>query len=126
MPTKEQMDAVLEQLERREIQYEGLNLAGLANANSDIDWTGFTESQRRGVELRIYDGDSPDLWMDGVVADGLADPEKEQFKQILAEQRTDYEAARLRDAGEDYEKFLANSTERALSRMQGKDTGHER
>ena len=45
---------------------------------------------------------------------------KEQFKQILAEQKTDYQAARLRDTGQDYEKFLKEATERALDRMQGK------
>ncbi len=45
---------------------------------------------------------------------------KEQFKQILEEQRTDYQAARLRDTGQDYEKFLKEATERALDRMQGK------
>jgi hypothetical protein len=46
---------------------------------------------------------------------------KEQFKAILAEQKTDYQAARLRDTGQDYEKFLKERTERALDRMQGKE-----
>ncbi len=99
MPTKEQMDAVLEQLERREIQYEGLNLAGLANANSDIDWTGFTESQRRGVELRIYDGMSPDMWMDGVQAGN--EPAEMDTKALFAEWTADYAAANDRDNGKD-------------------------
>ena len=45
---------------------------------------------------------------------------------LLAELQTDYQAARLRDAGQDYEKFLAEAQTRALSRMQGKDGGHER
>jgi hypothetical protein len=46
---------------------------------------------------------------------------KEQFKAILAEQKTDYQAARLRDTGQDYEKFLKERTELALARMQGKN-----
>ncbi len=46
---------------------------------------------------------------------------KEQFKAILAEQKTDYQAARLRDTGQDYEKFIKERTERALARMQGKE-----
>jgi len=46
---------------------------------------------------------------------------KEQFKQILGEQRIDYQAAGLRDTGQDYEKFLKEATERALDRMQGKE-----
>jgi len=46
---------------------------------------------------------------------------REQFKQILAEQKTDHQAARLRDSGQDYEKFLKEATERAMDRMQGKD-----
>ena len=45
---------------------------------------------------------------------------KEQFKAILAEQKTDYQAAGLRDTGQDHEKFLKEATERALARMQGK------
>lgn len=53
-------------------------------------------------------------------------PLKEQFQMLLAELQTDYEAARLRDAGQDYEKFLAEAQTRALSRMQGKDGGYER
>ena len=52
---------------------------------------------------------------------------QEQFKKILEEQRTDYEAARLRDAGQPYEKFLKEATERALDRMPGKEKeGRER
>ena len=52
---------------------------------------------------------------------------KEQFKQILEEQRTDYQAAHLRDTGQDYEKFLKEATERALARMEGKEKeGRER
>ena len=51
---------------------------------------------------------------------------REQFKQILEEQKIDYQAARLRDSGQDHEKFLKEATERALARMQGKDRGHER
>ncbi len=50
---------------------------------------------------------------------------KEQFKQILEEQKIDYQAARLRDSGQDHEKFLKEATERALARMQGNE-GHER
>jgi hypothetical protein len=50
---------------------------------------------------------------------------KEQFKQILEEQKIDYQAAGLRDSGQDHEKFLREATERALARMQGKE-GHER
>ena len=46
---------------------------------------------------------------------------KEQFKQILEEQTVDYQAARLRDTGQDHEKFLKEATERALDRMQGKE-----
>ncbi len=52
---------------------------------------------------------------------------KEQFKQILEEQKIDYQAARLRDTGQDYEKFLKEATERALARMQGNEKeGRER
>lgn len=51
---------------------------------------------------------------------------KEQFKQILEEQQIDYQAARLRDSGQDYEKFLKEATERAMARMQEKNGGHER
>jgi hypothetical protein len=46
---------------------------------------------------------------------------KEQFKAILAEQKTDSQAARLRDTGQDYEKFLKERTERAMARMDGKE-----
>jgi hypothetical protein len=46
---------------------------------------------------------------------------KEQFKRILEEQTVDYQAARLRDTGQDYEKFLKEATERAFDRMQGKE-----
>jgi hypothetical protein len=46
---------------------------------------------------------------------------KEQFKRILEEQKVDYQAARLRDSGQDHEKFLKEATERALDRMQGKE-----
>ena len=46
---------------------------------------------------------------------------KEQFKQILEEQKIDHQAARLRDTGQDYEKFIKERTERALARMQGKE-----
>lgn len=51
---------------------------------------------------------------------------KEQFKAILEERSVDYQAARLRDSGQDYEKFINEATERALARMQGKEGGHER
>jgi hypothetical protein len=46
---------------------------------------------------------------------------KEQFKQILEEHKIDYQAARLRDTGQDYEKFLKEATERALDRMRGNE-----
>ncbi len=46
---------------------------------------------------------------------------KEQFKRILEEQKIDYQAAGLRDTGQDYEKFLKEATERALSRMRGNE-----
>ena len=46
---------------------------------------------------------------------------KEQFKRILEEQKVDYQAACLRDSGQDHEKFLKEATERALDRMQGKE-----
>jgi hypothetical protein len=42
------------------------------------------------------------------------------------EWKTDYEAARLRDSGQDYESFLREATEKAKARMQGKDQGYER
>jgi hypothetical protein len=51
---------------------------------------------------------------------------KEQFKQILEEQRIDYQAARLRDTGQDYEKFLKEATERALARMSEKSEERQR
>ena len=34
---------------------------------------------------------------------------KEQFKQILEEQRIDYQAARLRDTGQDYQEIPQGS-----------------
>ena len=46
---------------------------------------------------------------------------KEKLKRILEEQKVDYQAARLRDSGQDHEKFLKEATERALDRMQGKE-----
>jgi hypothetical protein len=62
----------------------------------------------------------------GMMAWRQIDFAKVQFKQILEEHRTDYEAARLRDTEQNYEKFLAEATAKALLRMDGKDDGHER
>jgi hypothetical protein len=46
---------------------------------------------------------------------------KEKLKRILEEQNVDYQAARLRDSGQDHEKFLKEAAERAFDRMQGKE-----
>ena len=50
----------------------------------------------------------------------------EQVKALHGEMKTDYEAARLRDGGQDYEAYLKAATEKAKGRMQGKDKGRER
>lgn len=84
-----------------------------------VDWQGFSESQKDGVIQRVLDGESPDLWMAGIDAAKGHDHGRDQFKRILEEQTIDYQAARLRDTGQDYERFLKEATERALDRMQG-------
>jgi hypothetical protein len=92
---------------------------------TSVDWEGFTEAQMEDVIRRVLKGEEPNMWMDDVKPGGPShDPSREEFKRIMAEQRVDYEAARLRDSGQDYEQFLADATEQALSRMNG--GGHER
>ena len=86
-----------------------------------VGWQGFSDSERSLVFQRVLYGKNPDTWMDGIAVTKSADHGKELFKQILEEQRTDYQAARLRDTGQDHEKFLNEATERALDRMQGKE-----
>jgi hypothetical protein len=94
-----------------------------------VDWKGFTDVQKRSVINVVLEGESHNFFevmMDGIKP-SVANPEKEQFKRILEEQTIDYQAARLRDTGQDYEKFLKEATERALDRMQGKEKeGRER
>jgi hypothetical protein len=91
-----------------------------------VDWKGFSLSQESDVTHRVIDGKSPELWMDGIDVTRSHDDGKEQFKRILEEQTIDHKAARLRDTGQDHEKFLKEATERALASMQVKDRGHER
>ncbi len=90
-----------------------------------VGWKGFSDAQKSDVIDRVIDGKSHDLWMGGIDVTTNHDHCKEMFKQILEEQKIDYQAARLRDSGQDHEKFLKEATERALARMQGKE-GHER
>ncbi len=86
-----------------------------------VDWQGFTEGQKDSVIQRVLDGESRDSWMDGIDVITNHDHCKERFMKILAEQKIDYQAADLRDSGQDYEKFLKEATERAQARLQGKE-----
>jgi hypothetical protein len=64
MPTKEQIKTVIDQLERQPLA--GLSLAELAIATEAIDWQGFSASDRRGVEMRIFEGEAAEFWADDI------------------------------------------------------------
>jgi hypothetical protein len=92
-----------------------------------VDWKGFDGLQEDRVIERVLDGKSPDLWMTGIDVTKSPDHGREQFKKILEEQAVDYQAARLRDTGQDYEKLLKESTDRPMARVQENEKeGRER
>jgi hypothetical protein len=104
MPNREQMDAIVEQLER--LETKGLSVAELALATYSLDGEGFSESERRDVEMRVFEGESPDFWLDEVQPD-MPNEEKpklnlpdaahytgEWAKELHEEMREDYDAAR--------------------------------
>jgi len=92
-----------------------------------VDWKGFDGLQEDRVIERVLDGNSPDLWMTGIDVTKSPDHGREQFKKILEEQAVDYQAARLRDTGQDYEKLLKESTDRPMVRVQENEKeGRER
>ncbi len=81
----------------------------------NVDWKGFSHSQETDVIHRVIDGKSPDLWMDGIEVTKAVDPNKEQFKQILAGA-----------GGQKYGAQLSEAIDRAFARMQEKTGGHQR
>ncbi len=146
MPTKQQLDRVTDEIEifvggLEVVRLEGQRIVPATASREGeylfwedlvdtqrrdalalvVDWRGFSEGQKDSVIQRVLDGESRDSWMDGIDVTKGHDDGKERFRKILEEQKIDYQAAGLRDTGQDYEQFLKEATERALTRMQGKE-----
>ncbi len=89
MPTKEQMEAVTQKIEWLESMSYWLekgktpepvsdaalpwweNLSRVeqqAVLDAEVDWQGFTESQKLDVERRVLDGEAAGFWMDGIAS----------------------------------------------------------
>ena len=224
MPTREQINALSEQLDRLVNTFAGESLTDLsATLEAEIDWAGFTAAERSDIERRIFEGEDPEFWMDGIeggrrsdrdatdqaerdeedrfdglrgfIEDAYPNLDEHDFERhgidhyltaLVAEMREEEHAARIINYGEadaavfeqrvkdaadtvqhlepevpaappiaeaelteieqawvtprdelgailrgerlgaDYEKFRADATEKALSRMQGDGGGRER
>lgn len=62
MPTRDQMETVMEQLEKLTMLPASERDAAMAA----MDWAGFTEAEKLDVERRIQENEPEEFWMDGV------------------------------------------------------------
>ena len=114
MPTKEQMDAVVREIEgiqdearfRPEqsvapeeedaldvVPWEALSVKQRLDVLYHLDWSGFKAEEQAEVSIRVAEGDPPELWMDGIAAGDAWEYEKALADEI----RADEHAARMRD-----------------------------
>jgi hypothetical protein len=102
MPTKDQIDALVNEIEVFRVGMNVYPIEGMEGRRvlfwdelvgeqrrialaTVIDWNGFTEGQKDNVIQRVISGESPEFWMEGIQGQFQApNNAKAEFSQILS------------------------------------------
>jgi hypothetical protein len=107
MPTREQIESVIAEIERLQFEQPGDEPWAAHShgekyvALAEIEWAGFTRREEMVVIGRILADQPPELWMEGIDRhDDDRLPSPDELRALAEEIRRDEFAARVRDYGE--------------------------